>query len=163
MPTLASGQVIPELPTLPKLNPIMHVSGSALTDAANKTIGKAEQEAAAAHELGAGQSGGKRRKKKRGGNLNVAPLPIPTAGSIDGVTPIDVQVDMGSNLLKLQADAAGDGLSKAPAYEAKSGGKRTRRKLNGRHYRRTRRRRNNKSSTHRRRIRRSVLKSLGKI
>ena len=162
MPTLPSGQIVPGLPTPVNLNYDAHTPGGSLAAAAAKTQAGAQAEAAAAHELGAGQSGGK-RKKKRGGNLNVAPLPIPTAGSIDGVTPVDIQVDMGSNLLKLQADAAGDGLSKAPAYEAKSGGKRTRRKLNGRHYRRTRRRRNNKSSSHRRRIRRSVLKSLGKI
>lgn len=163
MGTLPNGQIIPGLPTPVNLNYDAHTPGGSLAAAAAKTQAGAQAEAAAAHELGAGQTGGKRKKKKRGGNLNVAPLPIPTAGSIDGVTPVDIQVDMGSNLLKLQADAAGDGLSKAPAYEAKSGGKRTRRKLNGRHHRRTHRRRNNKSPSHRRRSRRSILKSLGKI
>jgi len=162
MGTLPSGQIVPGLPTPVKLNYDAHTPGGSLAAAAAKTQAGAQAEAAAAHELGAGQSGGK-RKKKRGGNLNVAPLPIPTARSIDGVTPVDIQVDMGSNLLKLQADAAGDGLSKAPAYEAKSGGKRTRRKLNGRHHRRTHRGRNNKSSSHRRRSRRAILKSLGKV
>jgi len=163
MPTLASGQYIAG-PVSLYTPPDQHIEGGPLAAAARTTIEGQQQESLTAHELGAGQSGGKhKKKKKQKGGLNAYVPQLPEAHTIDGISHENVAIDAVDILNKLNADAAYDTARTLPAYEAKSGGKRTRRKLNGRHHRRTRRRRNHKSSSHRRRSRRSVLKSLGKV
>jgi hypothetical protein len=63
MPTLPSGKIIPELPTPVNLNYDAHTPGGSLAAAAAKTQAGAQAEAAAAHELGAGQSGGNVKKR----------------------------------------------------------------------------------------------------
>jgi hypothetical protein len=87
---------------------------------------------------------------------NVSMSKLPEANTIQGVSHESVHIDAVNNLNKLLADSAGDKLGNAQAFDV-NGGKRTRRKLNGRRNNRSRRRRNNKSSTRRRRSRRSVV------
>jgi hypothetical protein len=153
MTTLPSGQII--LPPVPLHKPsAQNIEGSAIEAASQKTIASNAAQAAAFKSLGAGQKGGRRM---RGGapNLNASIPFLPSANSIPGVSHEDVHLNNVNNLNQIRASATGDKLSQAAPY--KVGGKRTRRKANGRGNKRTHSRRNNKSSANNRGRGRRVL------
>ena len=155
--TLSNGQIIPaEVPM--KTQPAQVVQGGILNAAADKTIAANAHQAEVAAKMGAGQKGGKRRKTKRGGaTLNAPASLLPTASSIPGVDPTDISIRHINSLNAIRAAAAGDKLANAaPYYPAKTGGKRTKRKANGRRHNRTHRRGNRKHSNGGRRSRRNV-------
>jgi hypothetical protein len=154
MTTLPSGQIIPG-PVPLHTPPTQRIEGSAIEAAAQKTMATTAAGAAAYKNLGGGQKGGRRY---RGGapSLNASIPNLPTANSIPGVSHEQTHLDAVNNLNQLRASAAGDHLSKAAPY--KVGGKRTRRKANGRGNKRSHSRRNNKSSTNNRRRSRGVLR-----
>ena len=149
---LANGQILPPKPALYE-TPQQNIEGSALQAAAKHTIQEHNEQVETLNAMGAGQKGG--RRKRRGGG-NVVMHDLPEAHTIKGVSHEGVHIEAVNNLNKLLADSAGDKLGKAQPYDVK-GGKRTRRKLNGRRNNRSHRRRNNKSSTRRRRSRRSMV------
>jgi len=159
MPTLASGQIIPEAPAL-HLPGVQNIQGSALEAAAAKTQAAHAQLAATAKAMGAGQKGGAAL------NLNASIPKIPEAGTIKGVSHADVHMKNIDNLNQLRANAIGDKLGNAQAFDPTptKGGRRTKRsrKVNGRSNKRTHRRRNRKSSSRGGRRRSSVLKSMAK-
>lgn len=153
--TLSNGQIIPaEVPM--KTQPAQVVQGGILNAAADKTVTANAHQAEVAAKMGAGQKGG--RKVKRGGaTLNAPSSLLPTASSIPGVDPTDISIRHINSLNAIRAAAAGDKLANAaPYYPAKTGGKRTKRKANGRRHNRTHRRRHRKSSNGGRRSRRNV-------
>ncbi len=152
--TLSNGQIIPaEVPM--KTQPAQVVTGGILNAAADKTVAANAHQAEVAAKMGAGQKGG--RKVKRGGaTLNAPSSLLPTAGSIPGVDPTDISIGHINSLNAIRAAAAGDKLANAAPYYPKTGGKRTKRKANGRRHNRTHRRRHRKSSNGGRRSRRSV-------
>ena len=149
---LQNGQILPQKPALYS-PPQQKIEGSPLEAAARQTIESHDQHVATLNAMGSGQKGARRRRK---GGANVSMSKLPEANTIQGVSHESVHIDAVNNLNKLLADSAGDKLGNAQAYDV-NGGKRTRRKLNGRRNNRSRRRRNNKSSTRRRRSRRSVV------
>jgi len=154
MTTLPSGQII--LPPVPLHTPTaQNIEGSAIEAAAQRTAATNAAAAAAFKSLGGGQKGGRRM---RGGadHLNASIPILPSANSIPGVSHEDVHLKNVDNLNQIRASATGDKLSQAAPY--KVGGKRTRRKANGRGHKRTNRRRNNKSSTNNRRRSNRVLR-----
>jgi hypothetical protein len=154
MTTLPSGQIIPVAPAL-HTPPVQNQEGSAIEAAARRTMASNAAQIAAFKSLGAGQKGG-RRKFRGGANLNASIPFLPTANSIPGVSHEQNHLDGVNNLNQLRASAVGDKLSQAAPYQA--GGKRTRRKANGRGHKRTHRRRNNKPSANNRGRSRRVLR-----
>lgn len=154
MTTLPNGQIIPA-PVALHTPTTQNIEGSAIEAAATRTTASNAAQVAAFKSLGAGQKGGKRY---RGGaaHLNASIPFLPSAGSIPGISHEQNHLDGVNNLNQLRASATGDKLSGAAPYQA--GGKRTRRKANGRGHKRTHRRRNNKSSANNRRRSRRVLK-----
>jgi len=153
MTTLPSGQIIPG-PVALHTPPTQKIEGSAIEAAAQRTTASNAAQVAAFKSLGGGQKGG--RKYRGGANLNASIPFLPSANSIPGVSHEDVHLAGVNNLNQLRASAAGDHLSKAAPYQR--GGKRTRRKANGRGHKRTHRRRNNKSPANNRRSSRRVLR-----
>ena len=99
--------------------------------------------------MGAGQKGG--RRLRGGATLNAPSSLLPSAGSIPGVDPTNTHIAAVDNLNAIRAAAVGDKLHNAAPYYPKSGGKRTKRKANGRRRHRTHRRGNRKSTHSRRR------------
>ena len=147
MTTLPSGQIIPG-PVALHTPPTQKIEGSAIEAAAQRTTASNAAQVAAFKSLGGGQKGG--------ANLNASVPFLPSANSIPGVSHEAVHLAGVNNLNQLRASAAGDHLSKAAPYQR--GGKRTRRKANGRGHKRTHRRRNNKSPANNRRRSRRVLR-----
>lgn len=148
MTTLPSGQII--LPPVPLHRPAaQNIEGSAIEAASQKTIASNAAQAAAFKSLGAGQKGG-------APSLNASIPFLPSANSIPGVSHENVHLNNVNNLNQIRASATGDKLSNAAPY--KVGGKRTRRKANGRGNKRTHSRRNNKSSANNRGRGRRVLR-----
>jgi hypothetical protein len=154
--TLSNGQIIPaEVPM--KTQPAQVVTGGILNAAADKTVTANAHQAEVAAKMGAGQKGGRRKKTKRGGGtLNAPSSLLPTASSIPGVDPTNTSIKHIDTLNAIRAAAAGDKLANAAPYYPKSGGKRTKRKANGRRHNRTHRRGHRKSSNGGRRSRRNV-------
>jgi len=153
MTTLPSGQII--LPPVPLHTPkAQNIEGSAIEAASQRTMASNAAQAAAFKSLGGGQKGG----RMRGGapTLNASIPFLPSANSIPGVSHEDVHLNNVNNLNQIRASATGDKLSNAAPY--KVGGKRTRRKANGRGNKRTHSRRNNKSSANHRGRGRRVLR-----
>ena len=157
--TLANGQIIPA-PVSMIIPAAQNVEGGVLNAAADKTITANAKQAEVSRIMGAGQKGGRKKKIRRGGstNLNAPSSLLPTASSIPGVDPSTIHRDLVDHLNSVRAAGTGDKLANAsPYYPAKSGGKRTKRKIkHGRRNNRTYRRGNHKSSTRRRGSRRNV-------
>jgi hypothetical protein len=145
----SNGQIIPTAPAIYIPNNTQNVTGSLLEASANKTIANTNAQVSHAKALGVGQKGGV--------NMNLTPSLLPTANST-GVTHDDVHLKNVNNLNQLRANASGDKLINAPAYE-KKGGKRTRRKVNGRRNIRSRRRSRRKHTHRRRRSNRILLRN----
>jgi hypothetical protein len=158
MTTLPNGQYIP-LP--PQLHIPQHsnITGSPIDAASARTIAAQTTQAATARSLGVGQKGSGRKRRYRGGttaqNLNVVPPAIPTANSINGVSPIENHIKAVNTLNQIRASGMFDGTSKmAPIQMA---GTKRKRRTNGRRRYRTHRRRNSRTTHRRRRSRRSVV------
>ena len=143
MTTLPNGQILLPAPAL-STPPTQRMEGSAIEAAATKSISSNAAQAKAFHDLGGGQKGG----RMRGGNLNASITSLPEAGTIPGVSHANVHLAGVNNLNQIRASAVGDSLSKAAPYTPAKGGKRTRRKANGRRNKRTRCRRNHKHTSH---------------
>jgi hypothetical protein len=143
---VVTGQIIPQMPTLP--NPEAHrqeINGSALEAASRTTIESNAQLAGMAKALGAGQKGASRRRRhtkkkaKRGGSLNATPLGLPTANSVAGLNADDVHVKLAN--VRAQNIVNGSGDKYANAQPMILGGKRrTRKAKNGHRRHRTHRR-----------------------
>lgn len=161
MPTLASGQIIPEAPAL-QLPGRQDIQGSALEAAAAKTQAANAQLAAASKAMGAGQKGGAAPPI----NLNASIPKIPEGGTIRGVSHADIHLKNVDNLNQLRANAIGDKLGNSQPFDPTptKGGRRTKRsrKVNGRSSKRTHRRRNRKSSSRGGRRRSSILRRVAK-
>jgi hypothetical protein len=163
MVTTTNGQVLLPAPAL-HIPGVQDIEGSALEAASTKTLASNAALAETAKHMGAGQKGGKRRRKMRGGaqNLN-AHLPIlPEAGTVKGVSAANNHLANIDNLNQIRAGAMYDKLGSAQPYDPTpmAGGRRTKRKRkakNGRSNKRTNRRGNRKSSSHRRRSRRAIF------
>ncbi len=84
----------------------------------------------------------------RGGGPNATIPSLPEAGTIPGVSHAGVHLAGVDNLNQIRASAVGDSLSNAAPYTPRMGGKRTRRKANGRRNKRTRCRRDHKHTSH---------------
>jgi hypothetical protein len=154
--TLPNGQILPP-PVAMYIPPAQSVPGGALNAAADKTVTARAQQIETAQKMGVGQKGGKRRFKGGAENLNAHASLLPSAGSIPGVDATNLHVENTDRLNAIRAAATGDKLANsAPYYPAKSGGKRTKRKSNGRRHHRTHRRGNRKSTGTRRRSHRRV-------
>jgi hypothetical protein len=122
------------------------VEGGIMNAASNKTVASLADSANIAKAMGAGQKGSSRRRRKhRGGsqNLNANVPPIPTAGSIPGVSFAGTHVDAVNNLNAMRAAGAYDKLINAPP-QVKGGTRKRRNKSkkrkNGRRSKRTHRR-----------------------
>lgn len=164
MATLPNGQIYPGAPVLhPGFS--QNVEGGILNAAAAKTLATNAANVAAVKNLGAGQKGGRRTRKRkhRGGGANVVPLEIPTAGSIPGVDPVKNQIAGVDALNQLRMGAMYDKLANAAPYkvggfrireeDGDTGGRRKHRRKTKKHGRRTSRnhRRSKRKSSHRRR------------
>lgn len=140
--------------------PTQMVRGGILNAAADVTISSRDHQIETAQKMGVGQKGGRKRKVKRGGavNLNAPSSLLPTAGSIPGVDPSQTHADLIDKLNAVKWGAVYDKAGNLPPYDPhKTGGKRTKRKSkHGRRNNRTHRRGNHKSSHGRRRSRRNV-------
>lgn len=147
--TLPNGQILPA-PVALYTPPTQQVEGGVLNAAADKTIAARSAQIETAQKMGAGQKGAGRRKTKRrfrgGATLNAPASNLPSAGSIPGVDPTNSHIAAVDNLNSIRAAAVGDKLHNAAPYSPKSGGKRTKRKSNGRRHHRTHRRGYRKSS-----------------
>jgi hypothetical protein len=167
MPTLPSGQIIPqELNFQPPQ--VQNISGSALEAASKSTIESNAKLVETAKAMGAGQRGARRKKVKRGGsNLNVHAPIIPEAGTIKGVSALGVHMQNINNQRQISTDAVGDKLMNAQPYDPTptNGGRRTKRNRkakNGRRNNRTYRRGHRKLSSRSRRSSRSVHRHMAK-
>jgi hypothetical protein len=175
--TAANGQVILTSGAPLDIPQAQNVQGGLIEAASQKTIASQAASAANYKNLGGGQKGGRRtrkRKVRRGGaqSLNVAPLGLPTANSISGINSDDVfktGVDLKNQII---ADKSYDHLRTATPI--KMGGFRLRgaeelypgsgseedtkgrRKVNGRRSKRTHRRKRSKSTRRRSRKRRTL-------
>ena len=148
--TLPNGQILPPAPAL-YTPATQQVEGGVLNAAADKTIAARAAQIETAQKMGAGQKGAGRRRTKRkfrGGaeTLNAPASNLPTASSIPGVDPTNSHIAAVDNLNAIRAAAVGDKLHNVAPYSPKSGGKRTKRKSNGRRHHRTHRRGHRKSS-----------------
>ena len=143
--TLPNGQqVAAEGPALQLPQAQRGVSGGILNAASARTIDGINQHAAAARALGAGQKGSSRRRRRRhrGGaaqNLNAQASNIPTAGSIPGVNPTDMQVKHTDTLNAIRYAGAYDKLINAPQIQLKGGTKKRKSKSKRKHGRRSKR------------------------
>jgi len=160
MPTLPSGQIIPDAPAL-QFPGRQDIQGSALEAASAKTQAANAQLAATAKAMGAGQKGGAAL------NLNASIPKIPEAGTIAGVSHAGVHLQNVNNLNQLRANSIGDKLMNAQPFDPTPtmGGRRTKRSRkakNGRSSKRTHRRRHSKPSSRGGRRRSSILKSMAK-
>jgi len=157
MTTLPNGQHIP-LP--PQLHIPQHsnITGSPIDAASSRTIAAQTTQAATSRSLGVGQKGSGKKRYKGGAtaqNLNVVPPAIPTANSMNGISPIGNHIKSVNTLNQIRASGMFDGTSKmAPIQMA---GTKRKRRTNGRRRYRTHRRRNSRSTHRRRRSRRSVV------
>ena len=180
--TAANGQVILTSGAPLDIPQTQNVQGGLIEAASQKTIASQAASAANYKNLGGGQKGGRRTRKRkskskrkvRGGaqSLNMVPLGLPTANSVPGVNSDDVlkgSVDLKNQII---ADKSYDHLRTATPI--KMGGFRLRgaeelypgsgteedtkgrRKVNGRRSKRTHRRKRSKS-THRRSRKRRTL------
>ena len=174
--TAANGQVILTSGAPLQIPVAQNVQGGLIEAASQKTIASQAASAANYKNLGGGQKGGRRTRKRkvRGGaqSLNMVPLGLPTANSVSGINTDDVfkaGVDLKNQLV---ADKSYDHLRTATPI--KMGGFRLRgaeelypgsgteedtkgrRKVNGRRSKRTHRRKRSKS-THRRSRKRRTL------
>jgi hypothetical protein len=145
--------------TLPPLKTpaIQNVQGGILNAATAKS-GASRQEAADAYKnLGGGQKGG-RRMRGGSGPGNVPASPLPTAGSIPGVSHATVMQKIINNHNDIVTAGAYDKLGSAPPI--KLGGRRVKKrrstKKHGRRRNRTHRRRGKRTSHIRSRSRRSI-------
>jgi hypothetical protein len=157
--TLPNGQIIPgQVGAI--LPPTQKITGSLIDAGAAKTLASTKTLVDAHKALGAGQKGGRRRKKHRGGaaaqNMNVPRSILPSGNSIPGVdatTNHKNAIDLHNQLI---ADSSGDGLLKSQPMQV-GGRKKTKRKVKKRHglrsYRTYRRKRNIGHATRRRRSR----------
>ena len=155
--------------------PAMHIpgtqniQGSALEAASAKTLASNAALAEHAKNLGAGQNGsGRRRRKMRGGatpNLN-AHLPVlPEAGTIKGVSAANNHLANVNNLNQIKTGAMYDKQMNAAPYDPQGGGRRTkkhRKARNGSSYNRHHRRRSTKSHSTHRRKRNVLLRKMAK-
>ena len=143
----ANGQIIEAAHSAPnEPHAPQKMAGSAVDAATASLSAKTSQQVAASKSLGAGQRGaGKRRKKYKGGG-NVVPPAIPTASSIQGISPASVHAGAVNNLAQLRAGAVYDKHIGAQPMQVGGKKKKTRRKRNGRNntrnHRRSRSRRN---------------------
>jgi len=133
--------------------PTQSIKGSAIDAASSKTLADQATAANASKMLGVGQKGARRR---RGGAVNLnAQIPIlPEAGTIKGVSHETNHLNAVNTLNQLKADAVYDSAINAPPVRL--GGRKTKRKSNGRRKRRTHRRKHRKSSNRSRRSSRRV-------
>lgn len=146
--TLPNGQILPPAPAL-HTPATQQVPGGILNAAADVTAASRAHQIETAAKMGAGQKGG--RRLRGGATLNAPSSLLPSAGSIPGVDPTNTHIAAVDNLNAIRAAAVGDKLHNAAPYYPKSGGKRTKRKANGRRRHRTHRRGNRKSTHSRRR------------
>ena len=160
MATLPNGQIFPGQPALhPGFS--QNVDGGILKAATMSTLSKQAVNVDAVKNLGAGQKGGRRSRKRRrfrGGGPNVVPLEIPSAGTIPGVDPVKSQIAGVDALNQLRTGAMYDKLASAAPY--KVGGMRLRaeaEQLAGRrkHRRKTKKHGRRHSRNHRRSKRKS--------
>ena len=96
------------------------VKGSPVEAAAAKTMASQQLQAEAAKAMGAGQKAGSRkRRKRRGGaqNMNVVPSNIPTANTVPGHSPTDVNIKLTDALNAMKTGAVYDKLASAPARQ----------------------------------------------
>jgi hypothetical protein len=119
---MATGQIIlPEI--TPYTPPVQRITGSPIDAATTKTLSSQANAAAAAKSLGAGQRGGKSRRKNRkrnkitrrryrGGytNMNARIPSVPEAGTIPGVSMSNNHLKNVDNLNQIRADKTGDSL-----------------------------------------------------
>ena len=128
-----------------------------IIEAATAKTGTSRAEAAAAFKnLGGGQKGGRRRRMK-GGSVNVPPTNLPSANSIPGVSHEGVMKSGVDTLNQIKASASYDGLRGSAAKLVGGRKKRSRKtKKNGRKHKRTHRRRVGRNSRVSRRNRHSV-------
>ena len=127
--TTGTGQIVMNSGDVPKPQPIAlpKLSGSIAQVAAAKTAGDAAQSAAAYTELGAGQKGSSRTRKGRGRRLRggaaqtVQPSPLPSAGSIPGVSATGVSKGLTDLQSQLKASASYDKLANAQPMTVKGG------------------------------------------
>jgi hypothetical protein len=156
MTTLPNGQIYPEKPPL---HPgfVQNIEGGLLGASTKTTLAAQAANAQTVKNLGAGQKGGRRRRT--GGANNVAPLQIPSAGSIPGVDPVKNQIAGVDALNQLRVGAMYDKLGSAAPYRV--GGFRMRKEaeeLGGRrkHSRKTKKHGRRNSRHHRRVSRKST-------
>lgn len=160
--TTSSGQILYTEPPKMYIPSAQKVEGGILNASANKTVMSQLKAGEIAKSLGAGQKGSSRRRRRKGGNLNVAPVNIPTANSITGVSATNVHIKGVDLLNQVRADKMYDGLVNATPRQVAGfrfrdegevyGSSRRRKAKNGRHSKRTHRRKHRKSShRHRRR------------
>lgn len=173
--TTSNGQVI--LTSGPPLviPSTQNVQGGLVEAASAKTLASQAAAAQQYKNLGAGQKGAGRRKKKRGGaqNLNMVPLGLPTANSVPGVNADDVfkaSVDLknqiaadksydhlvGTTPIKVGGFVIRGAEDLYPGSGTQADTKRRRKVKHGRRSKRTRRRGNRKSSHRRSRKRRNL-------
>ena len=144
--------------TLPpqKTPAVQDVEGGILNAATAKSVASNAKTAEIYKSLGAGQKGGKR--KYRGGAGNVPASPLPTAGSIPGVSHQSVMQKIINNHNDIVTAGSYDKLANAPPI--KLGGQRVKRrrstKKHGRRHNGTRRRRSRRNSRICRRSRRTI-------
>ena len=161
-----NGQIIMGITPM-YIPPHQNVEGGIQNAAAAKTLVQQTKAAEIAKSLGAGQKGSSRRR--RGGAVNAAPMNVPTANSIPGVSATQNHIDGVNNLNQIRADRAYDGLINATPRqvagfrfrdESKYGAKRKTikrvGKKHGRRSNRTHRRKHRKSSHSNRRSNRIV-------
>jgi len=154
--TDAAGRLVASAGPKMYIPPTQSISGSAIDAASSKTLADQATAAQAAKTLGVGQKGASRRRRRRGGAVNLnAQVPIlPEAGTIKGVSHETNHLNAVNTLNQLKADAVYDSAINAPPM--KLGGRKTKRKSNGRRKHRTNRRKHSKSAHRSRRTRRRV-------
>jgi hypothetical protein len=147
----AGGQIIEAAHSAPnEPHAPQKIAGSAVDAATASLSAKISQQVAASKSLGAGQRGaGKRRKKYKGGG-NVVPPAIPTASSIQGISPASVHAGAVNNLAQLRAGAVYDKHIGAQPMQVGGKKKKTRRKRNGRNNTRNHRRSRRSSRSNKR-------------
>jgi len=137
------------------LPPTQNITGSAIDAASSKTLADQATAASASKTLGVGQKGARRRRRRGGAvNLNAQVPLLPEAGTIKGVSHETNHLNAVNTLNQLKADAVYDSQINAPPIQL--GGRKTKRKSNGRRKHRTNRRKHSKSTHRSRRTRRRV-------
>jgi len=157
--TAANGQIIATGGPPLANGYVQKIEGSPLDAAAAKTLATQASQVAASKSLGVGQKGSSRRRRHRGGavNLNASIPSIPEAGTIKGVSHETNHLNAVNNLNQLRADKIYDGLINAQPIKLTGGTKkRSRKTKHGRRRNRTHRGKRNKHSSHRRRTHKRV-------